>query len=327
MPLPLIAHVPSTARALYSLDELEPSPPTSRSCPTISKYTLVEHLGAGASGSNVFAATRDPSSEVYAVKVLRGGNAITSCGLPRFVREAEITCELVHPHLTQGIEWGVDGDDHYMVMSLLRGKSLEAVLQDAGRLEWRTATQLMLHVARALAYLKTHGIIHRDIKPQNIMVTKSGEDNDGGGIVHSSSNGAAALGVTSDGGAAGFNSLSSEDISTAGMFDLSAVLIDLGLARRMSDDDEVPPCVTPLPLNASDSAMRRVATPAWSAIGSVGFMAPEQVRDARAAQYSADVYSLGANAAMANPRPSLSGRALSSACCAHVRPATHLTCS
>ena len=148
MPLPLIAHVPSTARSLFSLDELEVTPPPSREQPTISKYTLVEHLGSGCSGSNVFAATCGSSREVFAVKVLRGGNAVTACGLPRFMREAEITCELGCPHLASGVEWGADGEDHYLVMKLLRGKSLEEVLQDAGRLEWKTATQLMLDVSR-----------------------------------------------------------------------------------------------------------------------------------------------------------------------------------
>ena len=119
------------------------------------------------------------------------------------------------------------------------------------------ARVLNWQVARALAYLETRGLVHRDLKPQNIMVTKAGGENNGGGLVHSSSNGAAALTLT----------------STSVVCDLSAVLIDFGLARRVSDANEEAPFAVP----CVSETMRRVATPAWSAIGSAGFMAPEQV--------------------------------------------------
>jgi len=283
MPLPLVAHVPSTARKLYPLDELEPVPSKKRQ--VIGNYTLVEHLGAGSSGSNVFAATRPDSKEVFAVKVLRGGCAGTACGLPRFLREAELTCQLDHPHVASGIASGVDGADHFLVMKLLRGKSLEEVVQDFGRLNWKMATMLILHLARSLEHLKSLGIIHRDVKPENIMITKNGASaEDSEPLVHSSCNGAAALGLPAD--------------------ELTAVLIDMGLARKASDlaDDGVrgsePPLGGPAampsgPTSDTQSAMRRVATPAWSAIGSPGFMAPEQIRDARTASHPADVYGLG----------------------------------
>lgn len=76
------------------------------------------------------------------------------------------------------------------------------------------------------------------------------------------------------------------------------VLIDLGLARRVSDDadDDAPVSAVPagLSLTASPKGMRRVRTPAYSAIGSPAFMAPEQVKDARSVSHAADVYGLGA---------------------------------
>jgi|Transcript_43454 eukaryotic-like serine/threonine-protein kinase len=162
MPLPLVAHVPSTARSLYSLDELETVP--SKKQQIVGKYTLVEHLGSGSSGCNVFAATHPESREVFAIKVHRGGCGGTACALPRFMREAELTCLLNHPHVVTGIESGIDGKDHYVVMKLLRGKSLAEILQDCGRLDWRTATTLVLHVARALAHLKSLHIVHRDVR-------------------------------------------------------------------------------------------------------------------------------------------------------------------
>ena len=102
MPLPLVAHVvrvPSTARSLYTLDEHETLP--SKRQQTVGEYTLVEHLGAGASGSNVYAATHAGCSEVFAVKVLRAVDcanpAVSSCASARFAREAELTCALSAP--------------------------------------------------------------------------------------------------------------------------------------------------------------------------------------------------------------------------------------
>ena len=278
--------------------------------PTIGEFTLVEHLGSSNDGScNVFAATRPSSSEVFAVKVLRGGNASDGWAIPRFEREAGLTCVLDHPHLCRGLESGSDETgDCYLAMTLLRGKSLAAILQDCGRLEWRTATQLMLHVARAIVHLDSLGIVHRDVKPENIMITRtSGGDaeEEGEPLVHSSCNGAAALGVTrppkcgSDAGSHAASAAFSCD-------DLTAVLIDMGLARRTSEHSDEPHHGEPPPGAASGGLggapadaplapppMRRVASPAWSAICSSGFMAPEQVRDARVVQSAVDVYGLG----------------------------------
>ena len=195
MPLPLVSRIPSTARALYTLDEDPPAPAEAKRQQRIGRWTLVEHLGAGASGSNVFAATCAGSTEVFAVKVLRGEGSKSACGLARFLREAALTCELAHTHLATGLESGVDASGaNFLVMKLLRGKSLEELLQDCGRLHWRTATTLILHLARALAHLHTVGIVHRDVKPENLMVTA---DNDrctfssyeGEELVHSSCNG------------------------------------------------------------------------------------------------------------------------------------------
>ena len=101
MPLPLVSRIPSTARALYTLDEDPPAPAEAKRQQRIGRWTLVEHLGAGASGSNVFAATCAGSTEVFAVKVLRGEGSKSACGLARFLREAALTCELAHTHLAE----------------------------------------------------------------------------------------------------------------------------------------------------------------------------------------------------------------------------------
>ena len=219
MPLPLVSRIPRP-RALYTLDEDPPAPAEAKRQQRIGRWTLVEHLGAGASGNNVFAATCAGSTEVFAVKVLRGEGSKSACGLARFLREAALTCELAHTHLATGVESGVDASGaNVLVMKLLRGKSLEELLQDCGRLHWRTATTLILHLARALAHLHTVGIVHRDVKPENLMITA---DNDRCTVQLVRGRGARALELQRRGGAG----------PRARRRGPARVLIDLGLARR-----------------------------------------------------------------------------------------------
>ena len=264
MPLSLVQRVPSTSRCLFEIDEeVDPGGADARqSMPTIAGYEILEHLGAGSSGSDVFAAQRTSDSKQVAIKVLRKKFAgRQSCALPRFVRESKLTCKIsnLSPHLSNGLDWGCADGDFYLVMKLLRGKSLDALLLDRGRLEWAESTRIALHVARALCVLHAQKIVHRDVKPENVIVT----DED-------------------------------ERVTTITMGEhIMGVLIDLGLARPSGEDadEEVEP------LKAGDeksSMMHRVKTPAFSAIGSPAFMAPEQVRDAHEASYAADVYGLGA---------------------------------
>jgi serine/threonine protein kinase len=271
MPLSLVHRVPSTAHALFSLDEEEQLIPACRSLggseveQRIGPYTVTEHIGAGASGSNVFAAWRDSPSELVALKVLDDEHTPTKCALPRFRREAEVVCGLgAHPHLVSGLDRGESDGHHYVAMKLLRGTTAHSLLHARGRLDWREATRLTLDVARGLTHLSRRCVVHRDIKPENIMVCGQGE---------------AAI----------------------------AVLIDFGLARRTDGEDDPDDDEggggggggrgggSGLGNGASPpAAMRRVCTPAYSAIGTPAFMAPEQVQDARNARPASDVYALGA---------------------------------
>mmetsp|Transcript_43454 Transcript_43454/g.98197 ORF Transcript_43454/g.98197 Transcript_43454/m.98197 type:complete len:254 (-) Transcript_43454:134-895(-) len=122
------------------------------------------------------------------------------------------------------------------------------------------------------------------------MVTRPNAASDSEPLVHSSCNGAAVLGVL--GGYHG-DWPRGEGSSIFACDDLTAVLIDMGLARRESElCNDAAAGIEPFPTD-SPAVMRRVATPAWSAIGSPGFMAPEQIRDARTAGHPADMYGLG----------------------------------
>lgn len=166
MPLPLVARVPSYARALCSLDEDEPSF-SDESLPKVAGFTLTKHLGSGASCSDVFEASRTGDKAAVAIKLLAASTSpnLAACSLPRFMREAELTCELSgHPNLCHGESWGAckESGDYYLAMRLLRGQTLGQLLQDSGRVDWRTASQLALDVAKALSHLYAHGVVHRD---------------------------------------------------------------------------------------------------------------------------------------------------------------------
>lgn len=92
----------------------------------------------------------------------------------RFGQEARAAWGLTHPHIVRVYDWGESGPHHYIVMEYVAGGTLRGLLNQHGRLPETTAAQLASEVADALAYAHAHGVIHRDIKPQNILLTEDG---------------------------------------------------------------------------------------------------------------------------------------------------------
>jgi serine/threonine-protein kinase len=92
-------------------------------------------------------------------------------GRKRFEREAKMMARLEHPHCVSIIDYGIHGEKPYVVMELVRGRSLFELLDDHGRMEIPRAVDVMRQVLSGLAHAHEQGIIHRDIKPANIMVT------------------------------------------------------------------------------------------------------------------------------------------------------------
>jgi serine/threonine protein kinase len=155
----------------------------------------------------------------------------------RFEREAKLCQKIKHPNVVAVDRFGCENKIHFMVMELVDGATMEEVIDKQGVLGWRQVVHLILQIAQALDYIAKAGIIHRDVKPGNILLTQ-------GGV---------------------------------------AKLLDLGFAKRMgaSDSDRVPS-------QAGDLTMQGVS------MGSPAYMPPEQVLDAKSAEATADVYSLGA---------------------------------
>ena len=146
--------------------------PRKRPWRAIGGYELVAPIASGGSGT-VFKA-RDPASgQVVAVKVLSAEGA-KDRGAERFLREAHVACKLRHENLVEGITVGTDDGLYYFVMEYLEGESVGERLRRCGPFSEHDTVQVGRGVARALECARVHGIVHRDIKPDNIMIDTEG---------------------------------------------------------------------------------------------------------------------------------------------------------
>src|SRR5690606_33212472 len=92
----------------------------------------------------------------------------------RFLREAQAAASLSHPNVVNIFDVGREGDVHYIVLEFVEGKNLKEILREHGRLSPRRAAQVARAVARALEAAHARGLIHRDVKPHNILITTEG---------------------------------------------------------------------------------------------------------------------------------------------------------
>ena len=136
--------------------------------PVLTRYDVRELLGEGGVG-RVFAAYDKAERREVALKVLRPELAADPVQVDRFVREARLLMELRHPHLVQGLRVAKEGGTIFFAMERLPGRSLQDVLAADGRLDEATALQAVVDVAGALGELHKRGLVHRDVKPGNVL--------------------------------------------------------------------------------------------------------------------------------------------------------------
>lgn len=142
------------------------------------RYRLLGTLGRGAMGT-VFLAHDSVMDRRVAVKVLclPQGLAATAReeAVQRFYREARLAGKLMHPNIVATFDIDRHGECHFITMELMEGKTLASILEEEGALEESEALRVALQVCRALKCAHAQGVVHRDIKPGNIFVSKEGE--------------------------------------------------------------------------------------------------------------------------------------------------------
>jgi serine/threonine protein kinase len=179
-------HTPSTrvpsdeVTRAGAADEVAASPaaprPGAREVLLGDRFVLLEPLGEG--GHAVVWRARDRLMRtMVAVKILR---TLDPDWRWRFALEAEVLANLHHPNVVRAIARGVAPEGQpYVVLELVEGQSLRARLDAGGPLPWREVIEIGIQVAASLAALHSRGVIHRDVKPGNLMRTTA----DGGGLV------------------------------------------------------------------------------------------------------------------------------------------------
>ena len=163
----------STAKTPGEVQERPSAPPAGLH--SVGGYRLLRRLGQGGMGS-VYLAYDKTRRQQVALKVLSDQLASSAPYVERFYREAQSGTHLDHPHIVRCFSAGKDADTgkHYLVLEYVDGPNAHALVDRLGRLSVGDAVHVILDVARALEYAHSHNVIHRDIKPDNILLTRSG---------------------------------------------------------------------------------------------------------------------------------------------------------
>src|SRR3954469_11112286 len=135
------------------------------------RYRMESLLGQGGM-AQVFKGTDTVLGRPVAIKILAPQYAKDPSFVERFRREAQSAAALNHPNIVGVYDTGSDDNTHYIVMEYIEGRTLRDVIREEGPLLPERAAEIAGDVCAALAFAHSHGIVHRDVKPANIMMTK-----------------------------------------------------------------------------------------------------------------------------------------------------------
>ncbi|MDO4805930.1 MAG: Stk1 family PASTA domain-containing Ser/Thr kinase [Coriobacteriales bacterium] len=137
------------------------------------RYTIQDKIGTGGMAV-VYRGLDEVLGRTVAVKIMLPQYATDESFAARFKQEAQAAAALQSPYIVSVYDWGKDGDTYYIVMEYLRGTDLKSGIRKHGALDCRKVAQIGSQISQALTIAHRHDIIHRDIKPQNIMVQPDG---------------------------------------------------------------------------------------------------------------------------------------------------------
>lgn len=145
----------------------------SRARPQFGRYRLLWEMGAGSSAV-VYRATDTLTARTVALKVYRGVQLGGSVRV-RFERDARVLTRLKHTHIVQIIDHGIHENQPYIALELMENGSLDQKLASGKKFTTVEIVNLMIELADAVQYAHEHGVIHRDIKPGNVLIGPRGE--------------------------------------------------------------------------------------------------------------------------------------------------------
>ncbi|MDD2217181.1 MAG: Stk1 family PASTA domain-containing Ser/Thr kinase [Eubacteriales bacterium] len=137
------------------------------------RYELLEKIGDGGMAV-VYKARCRLLNRYVAIKILKPQFAKDVKFIENFRRESQAAASLSHPNIVNVYDVGREGNIHYIVMELIEGNILSDMIKENGHLEWRKAVEITKRIASALSFAHKNHIIHRDVKPHNILITQDG---------------------------------------------------------------------------------------------------------------------------------------------------------
>jgi len=137
-------------------------------------YELLEQIGQGGMGV-VYRGRHVETGQIVAVKVMTAESMREPVLLKRFAKECSVAARLHHPHIVRGLDFGVENERPYLVMEFVEGQSLGQRIRQHGPLPEADAVRFIVQIADALHLAHQTKLIHRDVKPDNILLTKDGQ--------------------------------------------------------------------------------------------------------------------------------------------------------
>ena len=137
------------------------------------RYELIEVIGQGGMAI-VYKAKDKLLNRFVAIKVLRQEFTHDEQFIKKFKRESQSAASLSHQNIVSIYDVGVEGNIHYIVMELVSGKTLKEYIKENEKIDWKKAISIGIQIASALGHAHKNHIIHRDIKPHNIIITQDG---------------------------------------------------------------------------------------------------------------------------------------------------------
>ena len=135
------------------------------------RYELIEKTGEG--GMAIVYKGKDRLLNRYvAIKILRPEFTKDDKFIANFIKESQAAAGLTHPNIVGVYDVGQEGNIHYIVMELIEGKTLSEIIEEKGKLDYKQAIDYTIQIAQALSLAHKNQIVHRDVKPHNVLVTE-----------------------------------------------------------------------------------------------------------------------------------------------------------